>query len=144
METPMSSFISQNFTEIEVVTGCTFACICHTVFRMFPCLQINWQPFYLASCWNSIHLIGWSKFIFKPRTRVLTITWYHSNQCLVSPSVMKGVNKGQFKNPMTHYEQVLTSMENFRACNSGNSFQGSNDGYVQAIQECSDLLLPKT
>ena len=32
---------------------------------------------------------------------------------------MKGVNKGQFKNPMSHYEHVLTSMENFRACNSG-------------------------
>ena len=32
---------------------------------------------------------------------------------------MKGVNKRQFKNPMPHYEQVLTSMENFRACNSG-------------------------
>ena len=32
---------------------------------------------------------------------------------------MKGVNKGQFKNPMTHYEQVLTSVENFRSCNSG-------------------------
>ena len=30
---------------------------------------------------------------------------------------MKGVNKGQFKNPMSHYEQVLTSMENCRACN---------------------------
>ena len=30
----MSSSISQNLTEIEVVTGCTFACICHTVFRM--------------------------------------------------------------------------------------------------------------
>ena len=32
---------------------------------------------------------------------------------------MKGVNKGQFKNPMSHYKHVLTSMENFRACNSG-------------------------
>ena len=32
---------------------------------------------------------------------------------------MKGVNKGQFKNRMSHYEQVLTSMGNFRACNSG-------------------------
>ena len=42
----MSSFISQNLTEIEAVTGCTFACICHTVFRMFSCLQNNWQPFY--------------------------------------------------------------------------------------------------
>ena len=31
----MSSFISQNLTEIEAFTGCTFACICHTVFRMF-------------------------------------------------------------------------------------------------------------
>ena len=44
----MSSFISQNFTEIEAVTGCTFAGICHTVFRMFSCLHINWQPFYLS------------------------------------------------------------------------------------------------
>ena len=43
----MSSFISQNLTEIEAVTGCTFACICHTVFCMFFCFQINWQPFYL-------------------------------------------------------------------------------------------------
>ena len=32
---------------------------------------------------------------------------------------MKGVNKGQFKNPMSHYEHILTSMENFGACNSG-------------------------
>ena len=32
---------------------------------------------------------------------------------------MKGVNRSQFKNPMSHYKQVLTSMENFRACNSG-------------------------
>ena len=43
----MSSLISQNMTDIEAVTGCTFACICHTVFRMFPCLQINCQSFYL-------------------------------------------------------------------------------------------------
>ena len=32
---------------------------------------------------------------------------------------MKDVNKGQFKNPMPHYEHVLTSMENFRARNQG-------------------------
>ena len=32
---------------------------------------------------------------------------------------MKGVNKGQFKNPMPHYERVLNTKENFRACNSG-------------------------
>ena len=31
----MSSFVFQNLTEIEAVTGCTFACICHTVFRTF-------------------------------------------------------------------------------------------------------------
>ena len=43
----MSSFSSQNLTEIEAVTGCTFTCICHTVFHMFSCLQVNWQPFYL-------------------------------------------------------------------------------------------------
>ena len=32
---------------------------------------------------------------------------------------MKGVNKGQFTNPMPHYEHVLKTKENFRACNSG-------------------------
>ena len=32
---------------------------------------------------------------------------------------MKCVNKGQFKNPMEHYDHVLTSKESFRACNSG-------------------------
>ena len=43
----MSSFIPRNLTEIEAIAGCTFACICNTVFRMFSCLQINCQPFYL-------------------------------------------------------------------------------------------------
>ena len=43
----MSSFISQNLTEIEAVTGCTFARIYRSVSRMFSCLQINWQPFCL-------------------------------------------------------------------------------------------------
>ena len=43
----MSSFISRNLTEIEAVAECTFACISNTVFRMFSCLQINCQPFYL-------------------------------------------------------------------------------------------------
>ena len=32
---------------------------------------------------------------------------------------MKGVNKGQCKNPIPHYEHVLNPKENFRACNSG-------------------------
>ena len=43
----MSSFIARNLTEIEAVAGCTFGCISNTVFRMFSCLQINCQPFYL-------------------------------------------------------------------------------------------------
>ena len=29
---------------------------------------------------------------------------------------MKGVNKGQFKNPMSHYKHILTTKQNFRAC----------------------------
>ena len=32
---------------------------------------------------------------------------------------MKGVNEGQFKNLMIPYKHVLTSLENFRVCNSG-------------------------
>ena len=32
---------------------------------------------------------------------------------------MKGVNKGQFKNPMSYYEHVLNTKEAFRACNQG-------------------------
>ena len=32
---------------------------------------------------------------------------------------MKGVSKGQFKNPMSHYEHCLTTKQNFRAFNSG-------------------------
>ena len=32
---------------------------------------------------------------------------------------MKGVNKGQLKNPMPHYEHVLTTQQNFRARNQG-------------------------
>ena len=55
----MSSFILQNLTEIEAVTGCTFfACICHTVFRMFSCLQINCQQFYLCQLLK-FHLFDW-------------------------------------------------------------------------------------
>ena len=54
----MSSFISQSLREIEAVTGCTFACICHTVFRMFSCLQISWQPFYLCQLLK-FHPLDW-------------------------------------------------------------------------------------
>ena len=44
----MSSFISQNLTEVEAVTGSTIASIWQIVFCMFSCLQINCQPFYLC------------------------------------------------------------------------------------------------
>ena len=54
----MSSFISQNLTEIEAVIGCTFVCICCTVFRMFSCLQINCQPFYFLQLLKS-HPFDW-------------------------------------------------------------------------------------
>ena len=54
----MSSFTSQNLTEIEAVTGCSFACICHTVFRMFSCLQIDCQPFYLRQLLK-FHPVDW-------------------------------------------------------------------------------------
>ena len=54
----MSSFIPRNLTEIEAITGCTFACICNTVFRMFSCLQINCQPFYLRQLLK-FHKFDW-------------------------------------------------------------------------------------
>ena len=56
---------------------------------------------------------------------------------------MKGVNKGQFKNPMAHDEHVLNTKQNFRACNSGihSKDQTMANGYIQAVQECTDLFL---
>ena len=54
----MSSFIPRNLREIEAITGCTFACICNTVFRMFSCLQINCQPFYLRQLLK-FHQFDW-------------------------------------------------------------------------------------
>ena len=54
----MPSFIPQNLTEIEAVTECTFACICHTVLCMFSCLQINCQPFYLHQLLK-FHPLDW-------------------------------------------------------------------------------------
>ena len=54
----MSSFIPRNLTEIEAITGCTFACIYNTVFRMFSCLQINCQPFYLRQLLK-FHQFDW-------------------------------------------------------------------------------------
>ena len=49
----MSSFISRNLTEIETVNGYIIACICHTVFRLFSCLQIIWKAFYLRQLLKS-------------------------------------------------------------------------------------------
>ena len=44
---------------------------------------------------------------------------------------MKGVNKGPFKNPMPHYEHVLNTKENFRACNSDRSKDQTMATYKQ-------------
>ena len=44
-------------------SGCTFACKCHTVFRMFSCLQINWQPFYLGQLLK-FHPFDWLMEIY--------------------------------------------------------------------------------
>ena len=86
----MSSFIARNLTEIEAVAGCTFACICNTVFHMFSCLQNNCQPFHLLQLLK-FHPFDWLlKFIFKPRATVLTTKWYRSNQCLVFPLCFLG------------------------------------------------------
>ena len=86
----MSSFIPRNLPEIEEVAGCTCACIYNIVFRLLSCLQtagVTVSHFTSASYWNSNHLIGWSKFFFKLRARVLTTKCYRSNQCLVFPPV---------------------------------------------------------
>ena len=54
----MSSFIPRNLREIEAITGCTLACICNTVFRMFSCIQVNCQPFYLRQLLK-FHQFDW-------------------------------------------------------------------------------------
>ena len=50
---------------------------------------------------------------------------------------MKGVNKGQFKNPMPHYEHVLNTKENFPASNSG--IQAKDQSMVTYKQEKNAL-----
>ena len=62
----MPSFIFQNLTEIQAVTGCIFACTCHTVFRIFSCLQINWEPFYLRQLLK-FHPFDWLVEIYLQR-----------------------------------------------------------------------------
>ena len=59
----MSSFIPRNLTEIEAVAGYTFSCICNTVFRMFSCLQINCQTFYLRQLLK-FHPFDWLMEIY--------------------------------------------------------------------------------
>ena len=53
---------------------------------------------------------------------------------------MKGVNKGQFKNPMPHYEHVLNTKENFHACNSGDLWYFSEK--ILTIRKYEFSLLP--
>ena len=54
-------------------------------FACFLVYKLTVSHFTSVSYWNSINLIGWSKFIFKPRARVLITKWYRSNQCVVFP-----------------------------------------------------------
>ena len=54
---------------------------------------------------------------------------------------MKGVNKGQFKNPMPHYEHVLTTQLNFRACNQG--IHAKDESMVTYKQDKNALTYPK-
>ena len=51
-------FISQNLTETEAVTACIFACVCHTVFRMFSCYKLTGKPLYLGQLLK-FHLFDW-------------------------------------------------------------------------------------
>ena len=50
---------------------------------------------------------------------------------------MKGVNKGQFKNSMPHYEHVLTTQQKFRARNQG--IHPKDDSLVTCKQDKNAL-----
>ena len=56
---------------------------------------------------------------------------------------MKGVNKGQFKNPTEHYEQVLVSKENFRACNEGIRAKGQTMAMYRQWKNALTYFYPK-
>ena len=56
---------------------------------------------------------------------------------------MKGVNKGQFKNPMEHYERVLVSKENFRACNEGIRAKGQTMAMYRQWKNALTYFYPK-
>ena len=49
----------------------------------------------------------------------------------------KGVIKGHFKNPMPQYEHVLTTKQNFRACNQG--IHAKNESMV-TYKQCKNVL----
>ena len=78
----------RNLTEIKAVAGCTFACTCNTIFRMFSCLQVSCQPFYLRQLLK-LHPFDWLIEIYLQTEDQGThhkAKWYRSNQCLlVSP-----------------------------------------------------------
>ena len=101
-EISMSSFIPRNLTDIEAVAGCTFACIYNTVFRMFSCLHINCQPFYLHQLLK-FHPFDWLiKFIFNrepgystqngiaPTSAWFSPLFIRQSRSLVSDSVTNG------------------------------------------------------
>ena len=56
---------------------------------------------------------------------------------------MKGVNKKQFKNPIPHYEHVLNTKENFRACNSGIRAKDQSMATYKQYKNALTYLYPK-
>ena len=56
---------------------------------------------------------------------------------------VKGVNKKQFKNPMPHYEHVLSTKENFRACNQGNQTKDQSMATYKQYKNALTYFYPK-
>ena len=83
----------------------------------------NWLVTPLAP--QGKHTLGLFKVEFKGKKIISLCSKSYCKEKFVSDSTpgqvkfsMKGVNKKQFKNPMPHYEHVLSTKEIFRACNS--------------------------
>ena len=82
--------------------------------------KANW--FVTPSAWQGKHTPGLFKVEFKGDKIIGLCSKSYCTERFASESnpgevkfSMKGVNKGQFKNPMEHYERVLVSKENFHA-----------------------------
>ena len=106
----MSSFIARNLTEIEAVAGCTFGCISNTVFRMFSCLQINCQPFYLRQLLK-FHPFDWMIEIYLQTEGQGTHHKMVSLQPMPGFSPLLDVRKGNFSE-ISSFSQGERLMEN--------------------------------